>query len=63
MERSYINEEDPILSSFLAFLEKDMFEHPEHITQFTKEERNRTLELTAGVNVSDEEIIPDDITL
>ncbi len=59
----YINEEDPILSSFLAFLEKDMADHPEHITPFTEEEYNRTSKLTAGVNVSDNEIIPDDVTL
>jgi len=42
-------EEDPALLSFLAFLERDITEHPERLTHVTHEELASIRALTAGV--------------
>ena len=57
------SEDDPVLGAFLAFMEKDMAECPEHIVPVSEDEYRLGLALTAGVEVSDEDVIPDDVTI
>jgi len=54
---------DPVISACLAFLERDMLEHPEHVRPIPRHEIARMKRLTRGVKVSDDDVIPDDITL
>jgi len=56
-------ERDPVMSAFLDFLERDMLEHPEHLIPFTEADIARVYALTDGVSASDEDLIPDDVTL
>jgi antitoxin PrlF len=56
-------ERDPVVAAYLAFLERDMAAHPERLQPFTHDEIARIEALTAGVSVSDDEAIPDDVTL
>jgi len=56
-------ERDPVVAAYLAFLERDLREHPERVQPFTEDELARLEALTEGVAVSDEETIPDDVTL
>jgi antitoxin PrlF len=56
-------ERDPIVSAYLAFLEQDMLTHPDHISPFSDSELTRLHFLTEGVQVRDEDAIPDDVTL
>lgn len=56
-------ERDPVVAAYLAFLAQDMAAHPERLQPFTEAEVARIEALTAGVSVSDEETIPDDVTL
>lgn len=62
-DASIASEDDPILASFLAFIEKEMKEHPNEITPFTEDEYCRAIELTADVEVRDDDVISDDVTL
>ncbi|WP_207460776.1 type II toxin-antitoxin system PrlF family antitoxin [Azospirillum sp. SYSU D00513] len=55
--------EDPVVTAFLAFLEQDAIAHPERITPLSASRIERAIELTRGVTVSDEDVIPDDVTL
>ncbi|HYC02509.1 MAG TPA: type II toxin-antitoxin system PrlF family antitoxin [Azospirillaceae bacterium] len=55
-------ERDPVVLAFLAFLEKDMLEHPERLIPLTEEDMRRTAELTKDVVVDDDEPFPDDVT-
>lgn len=56
-------ERDPVVAAYLAFLERDMAAHPERLRPFTQDEIALIEALTAGVSVSDEESLPDDIGL
>jgi antitoxin PrlF len=56
-------ERDPVVSAYLAFLERDMLSHPDHIAPVGEAELARLRRLTDGVQANDEDIIPDDITL
>ncbi len=55
-------EEDPVVTAFLALLEKDMKAHPERIAGVPKRAIDRATRLTKGVKVSDEDRLPADIT-
>lgn len=55
-------EEDPVVNAFLAFLEKDMMTHPEHISGLSKRLIARGSRLTKGVKVTDDERLPEDIS-
>ena len=57
------DELDPLLATFLDFLEKDMTAFPSHITELTEETMQRLNKVTKDVVVCDDEDIPDDITL
>jgi antitoxin PrlF len=56
-------ERDPVVAAYLAFLERDMRAHPGRVSPFSEHELARLLELTAAVAVSDDDTIPDDVTL
>ncbi len=54
-------EEDPVVVSFLAFLEKDMKAHPRRIKALSMKTLERAVRLTKGVKVNDDDRLPDDI--
>jgi antitoxin PrlF len=54
-------DEDPVVSAFLCFIEQDMLQHPEHIFPLSEEMLNKVSDLTQGVKVFDDEILPDEI--
>jgi hypothetical protein len=56
-------EEDPVVTAFLGFLETDMRQHPERIRPLSAGRVGEALALTEGVSVSDDDIIPDDVSL
>ena len=56
------SDEDPIVTAFLAFVEKDLKEHPGRRTRLSKTVLARAVRLTKGVKVSDEERLPEDVT-
>ncbi|MDV2985836.1 UNVERIFIED_CONTAM: type II toxin-antitoxin system PrlF family antitoxin [Methylobacteriaceae bacterium AG10] len=55
--------QDPVVAAYLAFLERDMAAHPERLHPFTESDLARLASLTDGVSVSDDEVLPDDVTL
>lgn len=56
-------ERDPVVSAYLACLERDMLAHPEHITALPEQKLAHLRRLTDGVQVSDTDSVPDDVTL
>ncbi|QCI69360.1 hypothetical protein E8M01_22880 [Phreatobacter stygius] len=56
-------EHDPVVAAYLSFLERDMREHPERLQPFTEADIARIQALTRDVEVSDDDVIPDDVTL
>lgn len=56
-------ERDPVVTAYLAFLERDMSEHPERLRPFSEADIARIDALTRDVTVSDEDVIPDDVTV
>jgi antitoxin PrlF len=56
-------ERDPVVAAYLSFLERDMSEHPERLRPFSEADIARIDALTKNVTVSDEDVIPDDVTL
>jgi antitoxin PrlF len=56
-------ERDPVVSAYLAFLERDMLTHPDHIAPISEDALARLRRLTKGVQASDDDSIPDDVTL
>lgn len=59
---SEVDEEDLVVATFLAFLEKDMKTHPNRIAGFSKRAIARATRLTKGVKVTDEERLPESIS-
>lgn len=55
--------DDPLVGAFLAFLESDVISHPERIQPLSASQVARGVELTRDVVVSDDDEIPDDISL
>ena len=55
-------EEDPLLTAFLAFLERDMKTHPKRIRPLSKRMIARAVRLTKGVKVAAAERFPEDIS-
>jgi len=56
-------ERDPVVSAYLAFLERDMLAHPENIAPLPEQDLARLHRLTDGVRASDADSIPDDVIL
>lgn len=44
-------DDDPVVTSFLSFLAKDMQAHPERLRSFDSSRLTRALELTAGMDI------------
>jgi len=57
-----VQEEDPVVTAFLAFLEKDMKAHPRRMAALSKRSIARATRLTRQVKVTDNERLPDDIS-
>ncbi len=55
-------DEDPLVSAFLAFIEADLKNNPGHSTRLSKTSLERAVRLTKGVKVSDHEKLPEDVT-
>ncbi len=53
---------DPIVSAYLAFLEKDMAANPGSLSTFTSAEIDGLADMLKGVSVNDEDVLPDDVT-
>lgn len=53
---------DPIVSAYLAFLEKDMAANPGSLSPFTIAELDKLTDLLEGVSVSDEDVLPDNVS-
>ncbi|MCG5496981.1 type II toxin-antitoxin system PrlF family antitoxin [Ectothiorhodospira haloalkaliphila] len=51
---------DPVMTSFLAFLERDLQEHPENIQAVTASTFAEAERLTSGVEVDMDEVLPED---
>ena len=56
------DEVDPIMSAFLAFLEKDMKAKPSRITGLSKHSVARARRLTKGVKVRRDERLPNNVS-
>lgn len=56
-------ERDPVIAAYLSFLERDMTEHPDRLRPLTEADVARLRTLTKDVQVSDDDMIPDDVTL
>jgi antitoxin PrlF len=55
-------DEDPVVTAFLSFIEQDMLKYPDHIIPLSDELLQNVSVLTQGVEVSDEEVLPDEIS-
>jgi len=62
-EAAPAQEEDPIVTAFLALVEKDLKERAGRKTRMSKRSLTRAVRLTKGVKVSDDETLPDHVTL
>jgi hypothetical protein len=56
-------ERDPMVAVFLSFIENDASEHPDNIIGFSDKEMSDSRELTIGVEVNDDDVIPEGVTL
>jgi antitoxin PrlF len=56
-------DEDPVVTAFLAFIEKDLKDHPGRRTRLSKTSLARAIRLTKGVKVKDNEKLPKDVTI
>jgi hypothetical protein len=53
----------PVVTAFLAFLEKDLKTQPGRRSGLSKASLRRAVRLTMDVKVTDDETIPDSVTL
>ncbi len=56
------NDEDPIVMAFLSFIAQDMLKSPDRIIPLSDELLQNMSVLTQGVEVFDEEVLPDEIS-
>jgi antitoxin PrlF len=54
---------DPVMLAFLSFLERDIVAEPRRVKPLDAATLRKARDLTAGVVVSDDEVLPDDVTL
>lgn len=57
-----MEEEDPVVTAFLAFLEKDLKQRPGRRSRLSKSSLARATRLTKRVTVRDDEVLPEDVT-
>jgi antitoxin PrlF len=55
--------EDPIMAAFLSFLDREMAHSPERIKPLSETRIDEARSLTKNVRASDDESLPDDVTL
>jgi antitoxin PrlF len=55
-------DEDPVVTAFLSFIEQDMLKDPDRIIPLSDEFLQSMSVLTQGAEVSDEEVLPDEIS-
>lgn len=53
---------DPVVTAYLSALQADMIERPLQLSPFTAAEADAVLDLVSGVTLSDNEVLPDDVT-
>ena len=53
---SSCNEDDPVVGAFLSFIERDMIENPDLISNLDATVIEKAKTLTAGIAVNDEEL-------
>lgn len=53
-----IEDEDPVITAYLAVLESDLKKHPERRTRLSKTSLARAVRITKKVKVKDEESLP-----
>jgi hypothetical protein len=56
-------EDDPALPAFLALLERDIVKYPERLVRPSSTRTAEAVELVAGARSSDEDEMPDDVTI
>ena len=56
-------DEDPVVTAFLAFIEKDLRTQPGRRSRLSKASLARAVRLTKDVKVTDDETIPEKVTL
>ncbi|HZW74596.1 MAG TPA: hypothetical protein VFF43_13675, partial [Caldimonas sp.] len=56
-------EDDSTLLAFLAFIERDITRHPERLVRPSATRTAEAFELVKGVESSDDDVIPDDVTI
>jgi antitoxin PrlF len=61
-EAAPAQDEDPVVTAFLAFIEKDMKTHPGRRSRLSKASLRRAVRLTKNVKVTDDETIPENVT-
>jgi antitoxin PrlF len=57
------SEVDPIMAAFLKFLDREIAQSPDRIKPLSATRIGEARELTKDVEVSDDESLPDDVTL
>jgi antitoxin PrlF len=57
-----VQDDDPVVTAFLAFLEKDMRTRPGRIAGLSKRSIDRAVRLTRGVKVTDDYRLPEDVS-
>jgi antitoxin PrlF len=57
-----VETEDPVINAFLGFLELDMIKNPERIEEISDAEMEHSKKLIEGVQVSDDDFLPEDVT-
>jgi antitoxin PrlF len=62
-EQAAEQQEDPMVMAYLAFLERDATENPNRITPLSGGLIERAVEATKNVAVSDDDKIPDDVSV
>lgn len=55
--QEYEPDSDPFVAAFLSFIEKDGCANPENITSVSEKQMAKIADLTAGVNVSDDDCL------
>ncbi len=55
--------DDPVVEAFLAFLAADVARHPERVEAMSQSAVERLITLTNDIEVDDDEVFPDDVTL
>jgi hypothetical protein len=54
--------DDPVIGAWLSFLARDMRDNPQRMTSLSEAEATALEDLVKGVEVRDDETIPDDVT-